>query len=66
MVFVFGGYELIKNKKIMPFTIRYIGFYLVLIGALVLCHITYVTGNNGNIANTLSATVSELLNIFTN
>ena len=31
-----------------------------------LCHITYVTGNNGNIANTLSATVSELLNIFTN
>ena len=50
----------------MPFTIRYIGFYLVLIGALVLCHITYVTGNNGNIANTLSATVSELLNIFTN
>lgn len=66
LVFIYGSYGLIKNEKMDLFSIKMLGFYLILIGLLVFCHINYVTKNNAEIISTLQSTIDQLLNVFGN
>ena len=52
LIFLYGAYGLIKNSKPEMFSIKMIGFYLVLIGLLSFCHINYVTSNNSEVMAT--------------
>ena len=66
LTFAYGAYGLIKNKKPEMFSLKMIGFYLVLIGILVFCHINYVTKNDADIIKTFDSTIEQLLNVFSN
>lgn len=66
MVFVYGTYGLIKNKKLKLISVRLLGLYLILIGLLSFCHVNYVTSNNGQVIGTLESTIDQLLNVFGN
>ena len=65
-LFVCGAYELIKNEKINIFSLKLCGVYLIIIGLLVLCHITYVTNNNAQIMATLDSTIDQLMSVLNN
>ena len=64
LVFGFGAYMLVKREKLDIFTSRLIGLYLIIIGGLVFCHITYVTKNNAEIISTLESTIDNLVSVF--
>ena len=64
LIFLYGAYGLIKNSKPEMFSIKMIGFYLVLIGLLSFCHINYVTSNNSEVMATLKSTIDNLLSVF--
>ena len=66
LIFLYGAYGLIKNVKPEMFSLRMCGFYLALIGALVFCHINYVTKNNFLVMGTLESTIDQLLSVFSN
>mgnify|MGYP006988933758 CR=1 FL=1 len=65
-MFLYGAFGLIKNKRPNIFSLKMIGFYLILIGLLVFCHVDYVTKNNGDIVQTFNSTIEQLLNVFGN
>lgn len=65
-IFVIGAYGLIKNEKPSIFSLKLCGLYLIIIGLLVFCHVTYVTNNNGVVIATLESTIENLLNVFSN
>ena len=66
LMFLYGAYGLIKNRKPDLFNIKMIGFYLILIGLLSFCHVNYVTKNDADIVKTFNATIEQLLNVFSN
>jgi len=66
LTFLYGAYGLIKNKKPELFSLKMWGFYLIFIGFLVFCHISYVIKNNGEVLSTLETTIEQLLNVFSN
>ena len=65
-IFVLGAYGLIKNEKPGIFSLKLFGLYLIIIGLLVFCHVSYVTNNNGMVIATFESTIENLLNVFSN
>jgi len=65
-IFVYGAYGLIKNEKMSIFSLKICGFYLILIGFLVFCHVNYVTKNDALVIATFESTIENLLNVFSN
>lgn len=61
LFFSSGAYMIIKREKINIFTHKLVGFYLLMIGVLVLSHIDYVTVNELDISATLKDTLDQLL-----
>ena len=61
MLFIFGGYMLIKRKKPNYFDTRMIGFYIFLVGLLSLAHLNYID-NNAKFFDTMQTTINEILN----
>lgn len=64
--FIFGAYQVIKNKKPNIFSTRLCGLYLIIIGSLIFCHLYYVTNNDASITGTLTDTIDQLIKIFNN
>ncbi len=65
-IFVIGAYGLIKNEKPAFISVKLSGLYLIIIGLLVLCHVSYVTNNNESVTLTLEQTIENILNVFSN
>ena len=61
-----GFYAVYKREWPDFFTTRLIGFYVIVIGFIVLSHINYVTTNHGNILIVFQDTVDNLLENFSN
>jgi len=64
LIFLSGGYMVIKREDIKMFSYKLVGFYLVMIGILVLSHINYVIANDLDIISTLRDTLDQLILAF--
>ena len=64
MLFVIGGYLLIKRDWPEFFSTKLIGIYLFVIGLLILMHQKFVTVNNSNMMDIFQATIDQLVLAF--
>ena len=63
-LFILGMYMVIKREKPKFFNSHLLGIYIVFVGILVYSHLSYVSLNSGDIAETFKATASDLMNNF--
>ena len=65
-IFILGCYMVYKRELPNFLSGRLIGLYLLVIGFMVLAHINYVKGNNGDILLVFKDTIDNLLENFSN
>ncbi len=63
---ILGFYVVYKREWPDFFTSRLIGFYVIVVGLIVLSHLNYVTANHGDILIVFQDTVDNLLENFSN
>lgn len=61
MLFIIGGYIIVKRDKPVFFTSKLIGLYIIIIALLVLMHISYVKQLNIEVGQILSETINNLM-----
>lgn len=61
MLFIVGGYIIVKREKPVFFTSKLIGLYIIIIALLVLMHINYVKQLNIEVGQILSETLNNLI-----
>lgn len=61
MLFIVGGYIIVKREKPVFFTSKLIGLYIIIIALLVLMHINYVKHLNIEVGQILSETLNNLI-----
>lgn len=61
MLFIIGGYIIVKRDKPVFFTSKLIGLYIIIIVLLVLMHISYVKQLNIEVGQILSETINNLM-----
>lgn len=61
MLFIIGGYIIVKRDKPVFFTSKLIGLYIIIIALLVLMHISYVKQLNIEVGKILSETINNLM-----
>ncbi len=64
LLFIIGGYLLIKRDWPEFFSTKLIGFYLFVIGLLILMHQKFVTVNEANMMEIFQATMDQLVLAF--
>ena len=64
LLFIIGGYLLIKRDWPEFFSTKLIGLYLFVIGLLILMHQKFVTVNNSNMMDIFQATMDQLVLAF--
>lgn len=61
MLFIIGGYIIVKRDKPVFFTSKLIGLYIIIIALLVLMHISYIKQLNIEVGQILSETINNLM-----
>ena len=61
MLFIIGGYIIVKRDKPVFFTSKLIGLYIIIIALLVLMHISYIKQLNIEVGHILSETINNLM-----
>lgn len=61
MLFIIGGYIIVKRDKPVFFTSKLIGLYIIIIALLVLMHISYIKQLNIEVSQILSETINNLM-----
>ena len=61
MLFIIGGYIIVKRDKPVFFTSKLIGLYIIIIDLLVLMHISYIKQLNIEVGQILSETINNLM-----
>lgn len=61
MLFIIGGYIIVKRGKPVFFTSKLIGLYIIIIALLVLMHISYIKQLNIEVGQILSETINNLM-----
>lgn len=61
MLFIIGGYIIVKRDKPVFFTSKLIGLYIIIIALLVLMHISYIKQLNIEVGQILNETINNLM-----
>ena len=61
---LWGGYLIIKRDKPNMFSLKFIGFYIILLSVLIFLHTEYVFKNNQSGINIITDTFSNLMLAF--
>ena len=66
MLFVIGGYIIVKREKPVFFTSKLVGLYIIAISLLVLMHMRYVSDLELQVGDILKETINNLLGFIKN
>jgi len=64
VLFIIGGYLLIKREKPNFFSTKLVGIYIFVIGLLVIMHKEFVLQNDGNVVVIFKETINQLVSGF--